>query len=121
MKRSLLLGLAVLPLLALIQAEPAPCQAQLQLEQQGLLLRVTGLCRSHLDQAARYRYELRALRHSPAGQANTTQRGAFEVLAQQEVTLSQVGFSMGRDSHYHLHLLVYDDAGHAVAQDSAAR
>ena len=121
MKHFLLpLALATGPILGQTSGTP-PCQAQLQLVQEGALLRVTGSCRSHLDRAARYHYELRAQRRNASGQSRTTQRGSFELPAQQQVLLSQVGLSAGANDHYHIHLLVYDDTGRAVAQDSARR
>ncbi len=43
------------------------------------------------------------------------------MLAGQEITLSQVSLNAGANAHYHLHLLVYDATGHAVAQDPASR
>lgn len=121
MKRFCLPALAALPLLALRQADSPPCTAQLTLSQQGELLRITGSCRSQLAQAAHYRYELRTLRQGPGGSSHTTQGGSFELPAQQQVQLSQVGLGAGPDSHYRIHLLVFDDAGRAVAQDSASR
>ncbi|GAB3635525.1 hypothetical protein GCM10027422_11150 [Hymenobacter arcticus] len=90
------------------------------LREQDGLLHITGSCRSQLAQAAQYRYELRTHRTGQVGQSNTTQGGRFELPAGQEVTLSQVSLSAGTNAHYHLHLLVYDAAGHTVAQDSAS-
>lgn len=116
-----LLVLAALPLLALRQAEAPPCVAQLTLSQQGDLLHVTGTCRSQLAQAAHYRYELRTQRLGPGGSSRTSQGGRFELPAQQQVQLSQVGLGAGPDSHYRINLLVFDDAGRTVAQDSARR
>jgi hypothetical protein len=112
---------ALLPLLALRPIAVPPCIAQLTLSQQGELLRVTGSCRSQLAQAARYRYELRTQRYGAGGGSRTTQGGSFELPAQQQVQLSQVGLGAGADSHYRIHLLVFDEAGRAVAQDSASR
>lgn len=121
MKRFLLSSLAALPLLALHQADTPPCTAHLSLSQQGELLHVTGSCRSQLDQAAHYRYELRTQRLGASGHSQTTQRGSFELPAQQQVELSQVGLGAGGDSHYRIHLLVFDDTGRTVSQDSASR
>ena len=84
-------------------------------------MHVTGSCRSQLDQAAHYNYELRTLRKGPAGESRTTQRGTFELPAQQQVQLSQVGLSAEPSSHYRIQLLVFDDAGRTVSQDSASR
>jgi hypothetical protein len=117
MKLFFLVGLAALSLLALRQADAPPCVVQLTLSQQGNLLHVTSTCRSQLAQAAHYRYELRSLRHNSAGQSRTTQSGSFE-LAPQQQQLSQVGMNAGADDHYNIHLLVFDDTGRAVAQDS---
>jgi hypothetical protein len=105
MNRCFSLFLAVLPLLALHQADSAPCLAQLTLTQQGDILQVASTCRSHLSQPAHYRYELRTQRNSVAGQSHTTQRGSFELAARQEVQLSQVGLRVRADDHYHIHLL----------------
>lgn len=116
-----LAALAALPLLALYQAAPMPCLAELRLSQEGQLLHITGSCRSQLAQVAQYRYELRTQRASSAGRSTTTQSGRFELPARQEVTLSQVSLNAGADTHYHLRLLVYDASGHTVAQDSASR
>ena len=113
--------LAALPLLTMHQADSAPCLAQLTLTQQSDVLHIDSACRSRLNQPAHYRYELHAQRHSAAGQSNTTQRGSFELAAQQQVQLSQVGLNVRADDHYHIHLLVFDDAGRAVAQDSVVR
>jgi hypothetical protein len=121
MKSLLLLMLATLPLLALHQADAPPCIAQLVLSQQGDLLRVTGTCRSQLAQPAHYRYELHTQRLGPGGSSRTSQSGRFELPAQQQVQLSQVGLGAGPDSHYRINLLVFDDAGRTVAQDSASR
>jgi hypothetical protein len=121
MNRFFSLFLGALPLLALQQAEVPPCVAQLILNQQGDLLHVTGTCRSQLAQAGHYRYELRSLRHSPAGQSRTTQGGSFELAPQQQVQLSQVGLNAGADDHYSIRLLIFDDTGRAVAQDSVVR
>lgn len=112
------LFLAALPLLALHQADSAPCLAQLSFTQQGNLLHITSACRSRLSQPAHYSYELRAQRRSAAGQSHTTQRGSFELAAQQQVQLGQIGLNVRADDHYHVHLLVFDDTGRAVAQDS---
>jgi hypothetical protein len=117
----ILLALTVLPLTALRQANSPPCVAQLTLSQTGNLLRVTGNCRSQLSQPARYRYELRTLHQSPSGNSRTTQGGSFELPAQQQVQLSQVGLGAASNDHYHIYLLVFDDNGRAVAQDSASR
>lgn len=114
-----LLVLTALPLLALRQAEAPPCVAQLTLSQQGDLLHVMGSCRSQLTQAAHYRYELRTQRLGPGGSSRTSQGGRFELPAQQQVQLSQVGLGAGPGSHYRINLLVFDDAGRTVAQDSA--
>ena len=116
-----LLALAALPLLALRQADAPPCIAQLTLSQQGNLLHVTGTCRSQLAQPAHYRYELRTRRLGPGGSSQPSQGGRFELPAQQQVQLSQVGLGAGPDSHYRINLLVFDDAGRTVAQDSASR
>lgn len=121
MLRFIFFSFTALPLLALRQAGYEPCLAQLTLSQQGEILHVTGSCRSRLDQPAHYRYELRSLRHSPAGQSRTTQRGSFELAPQQQVQLSQVGLSAGTGDHYYIRLLVFDDTGRAVAQDSIIR
>ena len=120
MKLALLLALVAWPALAALQAAP-PCLAHLALHEQDGLLHIVGSCRSQLPQAAQYRYELRTQRTGPAGQSTTTQGGQFELPPGQEVTLSQVSLNAGADAHYHLHLLVYDATGHAVAQDSASR
>ena len=109
----LLAALAALPLLALHPAGAPPCVAQLTLSQQDGLLRITGSCRSQLAQAAHYRYELHTQKLGPGG--------SFELPAQQQVQLSQVGLGAGPDNHYRIHLLVFDDAGRTVAQDSASR
>lgn len=119
MTRFLLPMLAALPLLALRTADAPPCTAWLTLSQQGALLRITGSCRSQLAQAAHYRYELRTQRSGAGGTSRTMQRGSFELPAQQQVQLSQVG--LGAGSHYRIHLLVFDEAGRAVAQDSASQ
>lgn len=121
MKSLVLPLLGALPLLALHQADSPPCIAQLVLSQQGELLHITSSCRSQLNQAAHYRYELQTLKQSPGGQLRTTQGGRFDLPAQQQVQLSQVGFGAGADSHYRVHLLIFDDNGHTVAQDSASR
>lgn len=121
MNRLLSLCLAALPLLALHQADSAPCLAQLILSQQGGLLHITSACRSCLSQPAHYSYELRAQRNGMAGQSHTTQRGSFELAAQQQVQLGQVVLNVQADDHYHIHLLVFDDTGRAVAQDSIVR
>jgi|GEM_PF-1402781 len=124
MKRFLLpmlAALSALPLLALHPAGAPPCVAQLTLSQQDGLLRITGSCRSQLAQPAHYRYELRTQKLGPGGSSRTTQGGSFELPAQQQVQLSQVGLGAGPDSHYRIHLLVFDDAGRTVAQDSASR
>lgn len=121
MQRSLVFSLVALPLLALPQADPAPCLAQLTLSQQGEVLHIASTCRSHLSRPAHYYYELRAQRQGAAGQAHTTQRGSFELAAQQQVQLAQVGLSVRPDDHYRIHLLVFDDTGRAVAQDSVVR
>jgi hypothetical protein len=120
MKSLILPLLAALPLLALHQAATPPCIAQLALSQQGDLLHITSSCRSQLDQAAHYRYELRTLKQGPGGQSHTTQGGRFDLPAQQQVQLSQVGLGAGASSHYRIHLLIFDDNGVAVAQDSAS-
>jgi len=121
MKRFFIPALLALPLLALRPAGVPPCIAQLTLSQQGDLLRVTGSCRSQLPQAAHYRYELRTQKLGAGGSSRTMQGGTFELPAQQQVQLSQVGLGAGPDSHYRIHLLVFDEAGQAVAQDSASR
>jgi hypothetical protein len=121
MKQFFLCLLAALPLLALGQADPAPCLAQLTLSQQGDLLHITSACRSRLNRPAHYSYELRAQRHSAAGQSRTTQRGSFELAAQQQAQLGQLGLNVRANDHYRIHLLVFDDTGRAVAQDSVAR
>ncbi len=118
MKRFSVLVLATLPLLALQQAGSAPCLAQLTLSKQGEILQVTSSCRSRLSGPAHYSYELRTQRRSPAWQSHTTQRGSFDLPAQQQLQLSQVGFNAGADNHYRIHLLVFDNTGRAVAQDS---
>ena len=120
MQQLCLLALLGWPALAFSQAQP-PCQAQLLLRQQGNLLCVTSSCRSQLAEAATYHYELRALRHSAAGGAHTSQHGSFALPAQQQVVLSQVGLQTGNHRHYHIRLLVFDATGRAVAQDSAVR
>lgn len=120
MKLTLLLALVSWPAWAALQASP-PCMARLVLQEQNGLLHIMGSCRSQLAQGAQYRYELRTQRTGRAGQSTTTQGGRFELPAGQEVTLSQVSLNAGADAHYHLHLLVYDDSGHTVAQDSASR
>lgn len=119
MKCGFLVVLGALPLLALRQPSAPPCLVRLSLSQQGQLLRVTSTCRSQLDQAAHYRYELRALRHGPGGPAHTSQRGSFELPAQQQVELAQLGLHAGTQNHYRLRLLVFDATGRAIAQDSA--
>ncbi|GAA4503460.1 hypothetical protein GCM10023172_28330 [Hymenobacter ginsengisoli] len=119
MKYRFLAALGLLPLLALHPAGTPPCRVQLLLSQQGQLLRVTGTCRSQLDQAAHYRYELRALRQGPGRPAHTSQRGSFELPAQQQVALAQLGLHIGTLRHYRLRLLVFDATGRAIAQDSA--
>jgi hypothetical protein len=116
-----LLILAVLPLLALGPADAPPCIAQLTLSQQGDLLRITGTCRSQLAQPAHYRYELHTQWLGPNGNSRTSQGGRFELPAQQQVQLSQVGLGTTPDSHYRINLLVFDDAGRTVAQDSISR
>lgn len=121
MKHFLLPALAALPLLALRPAGAPPCVARLTLSQQGSLLRVTGSCRSQLPQPAHYRYELRTQKFGAGGSSRTMQSGSFELPAQQQVQLSQVGLGAGADSHYRIHLLVFDEAGQTVAQDSASR
>lgn len=121
MNRHFGLLLAALPLLALHQADSAPCLAQLTLTQQGDILHVVSACSSHLNQPAHYSYELRAQRSGAAGQSHTTQRGSFELAAQQQVQLGQVGLNVRADDHYHIHLLVFDNTGRAVAQDSIVR
>lgn len=113
--------LAALTLLTLRQTNSAPCLAKLDLSQQGEVLHITGTCRSHLNKLAYYRYELRALRQGPAGQSRTTQGGSFELAPQQQVQLSQVSLNAKADDYYHIHLLVFDDTGRAVAQDSIVR
>jgi hypothetical protein len=120
MKSFVLSLLAVLPLLAMHQAAAPPCVAQLTLSQQGELLNITGSCRSQLDQAAHYRYELRTSKQGPGGQSQTTQGGRFDLPAKQQVQLSQVGLGAGANSHYRIHLLIFDDNGVAVAQDSVS-
>lgn len=120
MKTFFALVLAALPLLALRQAEVPPCVALLTLSQQGDLLQVTGTCRSQLTQAAHYRYELRTRRLGSGGSSRTSQGGSFELPAQQQVQLSQVGLGAGAGSHYRIQLLVFDDAGRTVAQDSVS-
>ncbi|RZK29978.1 MAG: hypothetical protein EOO63_07870 [Hymenobacter sp.] len=120
MKSLFLLTLAALPLLALHQAAAPPCIAQITLSQQGDLLHVTGACRSQLAQVAHYHYELRTQRLGPGGSSRTTQGGHFELAAQQQVQLSQVSLGAGPDSHYRINLLVFDDSGRTVAQDSVS-
>jgi hypothetical protein len=120
MNRFLLTLGATWPLLALHQGDSAPCVAHLALSQEGEIMHVTGSCRSQLSQPARYHYELRTLRQGPAGESRTTQRGTFELPAQQQVQLSQVGLSAEPSSHYRIHLLVSDDAGRTISQDSTS-
>lgn len=91
------------------------------LHEQDGLLHITGSCRSQVAQAAQYRYELRTQRAGVGGQSTTSQGGRFELSPGQEVMLSRVSLNTGADAHYHLHLFVYDDSGHTVAQDSASR
>ncbi|RZL14446.1 MAG: hypothetical protein EOO62_05435 [Hymenobacter sp.] len=121
MKQFFLCSLVALPLLALQQVDSAPCLAQLASTQEGDLLRITIACRSRLSQPAHYSYELRAQRHGAAGQSHTSQRGSFELAAQQQVQLSQIGFNVRADDHYHVRLLIFDDTGRTVAQDSIVR
>lgn len=113
--------LAALPLMTLRQTNPAPCLAQLTLSQQDDLLHITSACSSSLNQPARYSYELRAQRRGAAGQSRTTQRGNFELAAHQQVPLGQLGLSVRAADHYRILLLVFDDTGRAVAQDSLVR
>lgn len=121
MNRLLGLCLVALPLLALHQANLPPCLAQLTFTQQGDLMHITSACRSRLSQPAHYSYELRAQRTNAAGQSRTTQRGSFELAAQQQVQLGQLGLNVQPEDHYHIHLLVFDDTGRAVARDSLVR
>ncbi len=121
MKRFFLPILATVPLLVLRQTDSPPCVAHLALNQQGELLHITGSCRSQLDQAAHYRYELQTIKHGPSGESRTTQGGRFDLPAQQQVQLSQVGLGAGADSHYRIHLLIFNENGQTVAQDSASR
>jgi hypothetical protein len=100
---------------------PAPCQAHLELRQQGGFLTVTGHCRSLLPTPARYHYELSLLRERAGGHSQNTQRGEFEVAPTQEVALSQARINVSAQDTYRVHLRVLDLAGHTVAQDSAAQ
>ncbi|UOQ98231.1 hypothetical protein MUN81_01760 [Hymenobacter sp. 5317J-9] len=100
---------------------PAPCQARLELQQQGGMLTVTGHCRNLLPTAGRYRYELQTLREGSGGRSQNTQRGEFEVAPQQDVSLSQTRVNVTPQDRYQIRLRVLDLAGHTVAQDSASQ
>ena len=100
---------------------PPVCQAKLVLEQQAQFLTVTGHCRSLLATPARYRYQLLVLHQGAGGRSQNAQGGAFALPAQQEAVLSRVRLQTSPDDHYSVRLLIFDEAGHPVAQDSTGR
>lgn len=100
---------------------PPVCQAKLVLEQQAQFLTVTGHCRSLLATPARYRYQLLVLQRGAGGQSQNTQNGTFALPAQQEAVLARVQLQTSPDDHYAVRLLILDEVGRPVAQDSTAR
>ena len=109
---ALLLGAA-----SLAPAGPTPCEVHLVLTRQPQLLAASGVCRSLLDQPARYRYQLVTERWG-RNSSRSSQGGTFELGPHQEAQLAQATVNVGPTDHYLLRLRVYDAAGQLVAQDS---
>lgn len=98
-------------------AGPAPCEVHLQLSRAPQALAASGLCRSLLDQPARYHYQLLTERWGRS-HSRSQQGGSFELAPRQEAQLAQAQVSVAPGDHYLLRLRVYDEAGYLVAQDS---
>lgn len=120
MKRAPLVLACFLTLPSGVYGPPA-CQARLELVRQAQFLTVTGHCRNLLDAPARYRYQLLVRHQSAGGQSQNKQAGEFTLLPQQEAVLSRVQLQASPQDHYSAKLLIFDEAGRAVAQDSTSQ
>ena len=95
-----------------------PCQAWISTQHTMDGLTFTGHCRSLLQQPNTYRYELRLRKWGNAGQSSSSQGGQFELVANQQLVLSQIRVNSDSQTHYQVHLRIFNAANELVAQDS---
>ncbi|GAB2794516.1 MULTISPECIES: curli-like amyloid fiber formation chaperone CsgH [Hymenobacter] len=97
---------------------PADCQARLTTQQQGGMLLITGFCRNQTPSPLLVRYELLTSRRGESGSTQNTQMGSFTVAPAQEKALSQTSVSFSGSDECQVHLRLFNQQGHLLAQDS---
>lgn len=68
--------------------------------------------------SARYRYQLVVKHRSSIGQSQNSQGGTFDLAGSQDIVLSSVRLSAGPNDSLVAQLLIFDELGHVIAQDS---
>lgn len=94
-----------------------PCKASINYHTRGNLTEFTGIYTNLLDEKVKGEYQMDLIREGRAGRSVSSQSGAFEAEAFQEVNLSSSSINIGEDDQYTIVLKILQK-GEVICTDS---